>query len=128
MSPRSDRAGRDRPHDILAAEEFGVPAPDPNLHADEPHDVLAAEEFEVGTAEPALRHGPPQLPDDPRGSTEPHDILAAEEFPVPAGHRDHSHDKPDGAALPGPGTRLVLVLAGLSLAAAIVLRRRRTHG
>ena len=49
-------------HDILAADEFAVPAPDPELH----------------------HHGPISLPDDPPGIEEPHDVLAAEEFPMPA--------------------------------------------
>jgi hypothetical protein len=54
--------GEDPPHDILAAEEFGVPAPDPELH----------------------HHEPVVLPPDPTGIPEPHDVLAAEEFPIPA--------------------------------------------
>jgi hypothetical protein len=73
-----------RPHDVLAAEEFVVPAPDPGLHGDEPHDVLAAEEFVVPAPDPGL-HG-----------DEPHDVLAAEEFVVPAPdpglHSDEPHD------------------------------------
>jgi hypothetical protein len=48
-------------HDVLAAEAFAMPAPDPSLH-----------------------HGPVVLPDDPTGIAEPHDVLAAEEFPMPA--------------------------------------------
>lgn len=55
-------AGADPPHDILAAEEFAVPAPDPELH----------------------HRDPVRLPDDPTGIAEPHDVLAAEEFPIPA--------------------------------------------
>jgi hypothetical protein len=50
--------------DVLAAEEFAVPAPDPALHpehlvfpadpaADKPHDVLAAEEFPMPSPEEA---------------------------------------------------------------------------
>lgn len=54
--------GEDPPHDILAAEEFAVPAPDPQLHHQEP--VV--------------------LPPDPTGIPQPHDVLAAEEFPIPA--------------------------------------------
>jgi hypothetical protein len=50
------------PHDVLAAEEFALPAPDPDLHHQDP--VV--------------------LPDDPTGLIEPHDVLAAEEFPIPA--------------------------------------------
>ena len=46
-----DAEGIDEPHDVLAAEEFAMPARgDYGLHLprdprDEPHDVLAAEEF-----------------------------------------------------------------------------------
>jgi hypothetical protein len=78
--PRSD----EEPHDVLAAEEYAVPAPDPGLHADEPHDVLAAEEYAVPAPDPGLHHGPVRLPDDPTGIAEPHDVLAAEEFAMPA--------------------------------------------
>jgi hypothetical protein len=50
--------------DVLAAEEFAVPAPDPALHhealnlppdltPDEPHDVLAAEEFAMPSPDEA---------------------------------------------------------------------------
>ncbi len=51
----------DSAHDVLAAEAFAVPAPDPRLH---PPTVV--------------------IPDDPAGIAEPHDVLAAEEFPMPA--------------------------------------------
>lgn len=46
---------------------------------DEPHDVLAAEEF----AMPARSAG--DIPPDPTGIQEPHDVLAAEEFAMPTG-------------------------------------------
>jgi hypothetical protein len=49
---------------------------------DEPHDVLAAEEFGIGTREE-------RYPGDPSGIQEPHDVLAAEEFPMPAGAEPH---------------------------------------
>jgi hypothetical protein len=52
--------GEEAAHDILAAEAFAVPAPDPRLR----HHLV--------------------LPDDPAGTPEPHDILAAEEFAMPA--------------------------------------------
>jgi hypothetical protein len=124
VSSDPERVERDQPHDILAAEEFGVPAPSSDVHADEPHDVLAAEEFEMGAADLALHHGPLQIPDDLSGSAEPHDVLAAEEFPVPAGRRGHRHDQRDGVAVRGARARLALILAGLGVAAAIVRRRR----
>ncbi len=45
----------------------------------EPHDVLAAEEFAMPAR--SLRDIPP----DPTGIQEPHDTLAAEEFAMPTG-------------------------------------------
>jgi hypothetical protein len=117
----------DEPHDVLAAEEFVVPAPDPVLHeSSQPaHDVLAAEEFEVGSADPALHHRPPPVPPDPSGIEEPHDVLAAEEFAVPAG-------APGGpwsaGAVRGPraggGARAAAILAA-GASLAMWLRRRR---
>jgi hypothetical protein len=50
---------------------------------DEPHDVLAAEEFGIGTRDE-------RYPADPSGIQEPHDVLAAEEFPMPAGAEPHT--------------------------------------
>jgi hypothetical protein len=44
----------------------------------EPHDVLAAEEFGIGTRDE-------RVPPDPTGIHEPHDVLAAEEFAMPVG-------------------------------------------
>jgi MYXO-CTERM domain-containing protein len=66
--PRSpaDPSGIDEPHDVLAAEEFGIPARETGIPGDptgirEPHDVLAAEEFAMPAgAEP---HGEPGRPD-----------------------------------------------------------------
>jgi hypothetical protein len=55
--------------------------PDPSGIA-EPHDVLAAEEFGIGTRDD-------RYPADPSGIQEPHDVLAAEEFPMPAGAEPH---------------------------------------
>jgi MYXO-CTERM domain-containing protein len=49
---------------------------------DEPHDVLAAEEFGIPTREE-------RIPGDPTGLREPHDVLAAEEFAMPAGAEPH---------------------------------------
>lgn len=48
------------------------------------HDVLAADEFALPAPDPRLRHGPVVLPEDPSGIIEPHDVLAAEEFAMPA--------------------------------------------
>jgi hypothetical protein len=52
---------------------------------EEPHDVLAAEEFGIGTREN-------RFPGDPTGIREPHDVLAAEEFAMPAGIEPHDDD------------------------------------
>src|SRR3978361_1563842 len=54
----------DAAHDVLAAEAFAMPAPDPDLH----------------------HHGPIQLPEDPTGTAEPHALRAAGECPMPASH------------------------------------------
>jgi hypothetical protein len=57
--------------------------PEPNA-SDEPHDVLAAEEFAMPAPEEAIHGRPLVLPPDPTGIEEPHDILAAEQFAMPA--------------------------------------------
>jgi hypothetical protein len=54
----------------------GAPPADPS-GIDEPHDVLAAEEFGIGTRDESH-------PPDPTGIPEAHDVLAAEEFAMPA--------------------------------------------
>ena len=51
---------------------------------DEPHDVLAADEFGIGTRDE-------RLPPDPSRFDPPHDILAAEEFAMPAGGESNGH-------------------------------------
>jgi len=53
---------------------------------DEPHDVLAADEFGIGTRDD-------RLPPDPTGIHEPHDVLAAEEFAMPAGAEPHDEGR-----------------------------------
>jgi hypothetical protein len=128
----------DEPHDVLAAEEFVVPAADPRLHGDEPHDVLAAEEFELGAADPALHHGRVVPPSDPSGIEEPHDVLAAEEFAVPAGGaraggrgrgRASEYGSWTAVALRGPRASGGARAASLLLVGALIahlLRRRRS--
>lgn len=66
-APVDDRARVDdqAPVDVLAAERFGVPAPDAALH----HEAL-------------------RLPPDMIGE-EPHEVLAAEEFAMPAPDARH---------------------------------------
>jgi hypothetical protein len=117
--PRS----KDPAHDVLAAEEFGMPAPDPGLHREPARDVLAAEEFGMPARDPALHHGPVTLPGDPTGIAEPHDVLAAEEFALPAGR--------GGTNAWGSQPRLdprqrLLRLGALAVVATFLLRRRRT--
>ncbi len=59
-----------------------------------PHDILAADEFGIGTRDE-------RLPPDPTGIAEPHDVLAAEEFAMPAGDlpRDAQSDVPEPRTL-----------------------------
>ena len=83
------------------------------------HDILAAEAFAVPTPDPALRHGPVALPEDPAGVEEPHDILAAEAFALPA-PRDGF-----GGSLSrrGSAARRLTLAAGAALLVLTVLRR-----
>jgi hypothetical protein len=109
------------PHDVLAAEEFGMPAPDPLLHVEPPRDVLAAEEFELPAGDPVLRARPVTLPEEPYPAAKAHDVLAAEEFAMPAGR--------PGAPAPGVTKRRVgrvaAVAGAFAALGAVVLRRRR---
>jgi hypothetical protein len=71
---------------------------EPNPPADpsgieEPHDVLAADEFGIGTRDE-------RYPPDPTGIQEPHDILAAEEFAMPAAIEPHDDGGARPAWLP----------------------------
>ena len=108
-------------HDVLAAEEFGVPAPDPALHREPPRDVLAAEEFGVPAPDPALHHRPVKLPEDPTGIPEAHDVLAAEEFALPA-PRDRGDTS--GANLASRTSRARRTLLAGGAMALVVLRCR----
>ena len=109
-------------HDVLAADEFAMPTPDPAL---EPaHDVLAADEFAVPAADPSLRCPRVVLPDDPTGIEEPHDVLAAEEFAMPA-----MRPAPDAVSIARRHSMSLWRLA-LALAAGVVFARllaRRSH-
>jgi len=72
---------------------------------EEPHDILAAEEFSIPARENSI-------PSDPTGIREPHDVLAAEEFAMPAGAETHEGGARPGARafLPLALAALVLVL------------------
>jgi hypothetical protein len=112
-----------RPHDILAAEEFGMPAPDPLLHVvqvEPAHDVLAAEEFGMPAEDPELRRRPVTLPEEPYPATAPHDVLAAEEFAMPAGRPGSSAGPVERAG----GVGRIAAVGGAVVAAALVIRRR----
>lgn len=98
MSDASQLSAGETPHDILAAEAFAVPAPDPRL-----------------------RHGL-ALPGDPAGIAEPHDILAAEEFAMPA--PDGGEHALSAAASAGGWIGRWLTLPAAVLLVARVLRRR----
>jgi hypothetical protein len=88
------------------------------------HDVLAAEEFALPASDPSIGHARVVLPDDPSGISEPHDVLAAEEFALPA-----SPPHPGGLIVEstrGGKRPLVLIAAalGLLMLGRSVLRRR----
>jgi hypothetical protein len=116
-----------RPHDILAAEEFGMPAPDPLLHVvhvEPAHDVLAAEEFGMPAEDPALRRTPVRLPEEPYPAAAAHDVLAAEEFAMPAGRVGPPAGPVERAG--GVGRLAAGAVAALA-GAALVIRRRSRH-
>ncbi|HEY5316435.1 MAG TPA: hypothetical protein VIJ20_00540 [Solirubrobacteraceae bacterium] len=90
-----------------------------------PHDVLAAEEFALPASDPSIRHPPVALPEDPSGIAEPHDVLAAEEFALPASPPHPG--RPDiglTRRAPRPGGALLAVL-GLLIVRRIRRRRAR---
>jgi hypothetical protein len=87
--------------DVLAAEEFGVPAPDPAFTPEELH-----------------------LPRDLVGD-QPRDVLAAEEFAMPAPDEARV---PPGAGRHPPFGRLVAINLAPLLGAAWLLRRLRRRG
>jgi hypothetical protein len=96
--------------------------------SDEPaHDVLAAEAFAMPAPDPRLHHGPVVLPDDPTGIAEPHDVLAAEEFAMPS-----AWPSGGGSALTRraeSSRRLGAIAAALlGLGMLRLLRRRRARG
>jgi hypothetical protein len=83
------------------------------------HDVLAADEFAMPAADPRLRHRPFVPPEDPSGIAEPHDILAAEEFAMPAGTGGAQHARGGGSAW------LSSLGAAAAVVALVRLSRRR---
>jgi MYXO-CTERM domain-containing protein len=122
MDQRTD-SDTEPPHDILAAEMFAVPAPDPRLHAEPPHEILAAEHFAVPAPDPILHHATLTLPEDLTGSPAPHDVLAAEEFAIPAPTEAHPH-RPQAL---GRDTPWPLSAAAWALLVLLALFARRRH-
>ena len=100
--PEHRRPAKDPARDVLAAEAFAVPAPDPSL-----------------------THGPVVLPDDPTGIAEPHDILAAEEFAMPASARSSDSSPSALARRAGPWPIRLAAAVAVLMALRQVLRRRR---
>jgi hypothetical protein len=102
----------------------GIP-PEPNA-SNGPHDVLAAEEFAMPAPEAAWRDRPLRLPPDPTGIEEPHDVLAAEEFAMPAPPpRMAFAEQP---AVPGVRNDVIAWVAPLGVALVVIVhwwRRRR---
>ncbi len=101
----------------------GRESPPPQEQA---HDVLAAEAFAMPAPDPTLRHTPIALPEDPSGIAEPHDVLAAEEFAMPAPREPSSPSGPAGrivAKARGPAGVVALFAVALGMLRAF--RRRR---
>jgi hypothetical protein len=95
--------------------------PEARVPAEEPaRDVLAAEEFAMPAPDPSLHHGPVTLPEDPTGIAEPHDVLAAEEFAMPA-----PHPASVIARRREERRRAAPRVLGAALLGALMLRRRR---
>jgi hypothetical protein len=87
-------------------------------------DVLAAEEFGVPARDPSLHHGPVRLPGDPSGIAEPHDVLAAEEFALPAPRQATVVPSPQ-VRRPGVPAKALGAMLALLLAHRLLRRSRR---
>jgi hypothetical protein len=88
---------------------------------EEPHDVLAADEFAMPAHGDVIRARQLTLPEDPTGIAAPHDILAAEDFAMPSGP-----DRPLEKLRPGGAGNALALLAAAALAVVLyaALRRR----
>src|SRR3954469_22933691 len=96
-------------------DELRIPG-DPNA-IDEPHDVLAADEFAI----PARGDYGLHLPRDPHGIEEPHDVLAADEFGFPSGPDWAAGTLQSGGA---PNPLIVLGAAALAVLLYRAVKRR----
>jgi hypothetical protein len=74
---------------------------------EEPHDVLAADEFGIGTRDE-------RMPPDPNRFDPPHDILAAEEFAMPAGGASYGHAGEQGEGRSALALLPFVVLAAIA--------------
>ena len=91
--------------------------PDDPQGTDEAHDVLAADEFAI----PAHGDYGLHLPRDPHGIEEPYDVLAADEFAMPSGpDRVSGSLRNGGAANP----LLVLAAAAVAVLLYAAIKRR----
>ena len=95
----SDDKNDDEPTDVLAAEEFGVPAPDPAL---QPENL--------------------QLPADLVGA-EPRDVLVAEDFAMPA--PDEARVKPSRLGTKKRKSKIAVIVTAPVVAGIWVGRRMR---
>jgi hypothetical protein len=102
-------------------DQPAIPA-EPNA-SEQPHDVLAAEQFAMPAPEAVRHDGPVVLPADPAGGEEPHDVLAAEQFAMPAPPPRPAFQAPQPARR--SRRRLAGVLAGFDTALAALLHHRR---
>jgi hypothetical protein len=95
-------------------QRYPVPSDPSGIEA--PHDVLAADEFGIGT-----RYT--RLPPDPTGIAKPHDVLAAEEFAMPAGVEAHDEERGLVRRGTSPRTLLPLLLLAAIAAIVVLRRR-----
>jgi hypothetical protein len=97
--------------------------PEPDA-SDKPHDVLAAEQFAMPAPEAAWRpQRPLELPPEPNASDRPHDVLAAEEFAMPAPPPHVEFASPP--MVPGASDDVIAHVAPGGFALVQVLRRWR---
>jgi hypothetical protein len=85
---------------------------------EDPHDILAAEEFAMPAHGDVKRFS---LPGNVDGIEDPHDILAAEDFAMPAGPDRLAHKLRQGA----PASPLLLAGAAAAAVLAYAALKRR---
>lgn len=101
IPPEPNASGR--PHDVLAAEQFAMPAPQAAWHPE----------------------APPELPPEPNASDRPHDVLAAEEFAMPAPPPHVEFASPP--IVPGASDDVIARVAPTGFALVQLLRRWRAR-